>query len=182
MAWLIAHGETLGQTNGQFSVQGGRAPFRSLLIFSGPTRLCGYFIGEPVHEGGDTWRMEITLCDYDFTGLLEQQRQAFARWEVPPYVEAAEADSTGAKYVITGFYTASDAAEDMSTDETVQLYSLWSQSQSIGVGRFCQNAEHLESLRPEGPDGRFAWVYCLLLDADYQPVAYTILTNEGGAS
>src|SRR5699024_4273281 len=96
MAWLIAHGETLGQTNGQFSIQGGRAPFRSLLIFSGPSRLCGYFIGEPVHEGGDTWRMEITLCDYDFTGLLEQQRQAFARWEVPPYVEAAEADSTGA--------------------------------------------------------------------------------------
>ena len=182
MAWLIAHGETLGQTNGQFSVQGGRAPFRSLLIFSGPTQLCGYFMGEPVHESGDRWRLEITLCDYDFTGLLEQQRQAFARWEVPPYVEAAEADSTGAKYVITGFYTASDAAEDMSTDETVQLYSLWSQSQSIGVGRFCQNAEHLESLRPEGPDGRFAWVYCLLLDADYQPVAYTILTNEGGAS
>ena len=181
-AWMQAYGEPLGQSNGQFSVQNGHASFRSLLIYSGPTRLCGYFIGEPVHEGGDTWRMEITLCDYDFSDLLDQEKQAFARWEVPPYVEAAEADSTGAKYVITGFYTASNAAEDMSTDETVQLYSLWSQSQSIGVGRFCQNAEHLESLRPEGPDGRFAWVYCLLLDADYQPVAYTILTNEGGAS
>ena len=68
------------------------------------------------------------------------------------------------------------------TDEEAQLYLLWSHSQRWRVERLCQNAEHLESLRPEGPDGRFAWVYCLLLDADYQPVAYTILTNEGAAS
>ena len=176
-AWMQAYGEPLGQSNGQFSVQNGHASFRSLLIYSGPTRLCGYFIGEPVHEGGDTWRMEITLCDYDFSDLLDQEKQAFDRWEVPPYVDPEDADTTGAKYVITGFYTASEDERDMDTDEEAQLYLLWSHSQRWRVERLCQNAEHLESLRPEGPDGRFAWVYCLLLDADYQPVAYTILTN-----
>ena len=176
-AWMQTYGEPLGQSSGQFSVQNGHASFRSLLIYSGPTRLCGYFIGEPVHEGGDTWRMEITLCDYDFSGLLDQQKQAFDRWEVPPYVDPEDADTTGAKYVITGFYTSSRDERDMDTDEEAQLYLLWSQSQSAGVARLCQNAEHLESLRPEGPDGRFAWVYCLLLDANYEPVAYTMLTN-----
>ncbi len=177
MAWLAAYGETLEQTSGQFSVEGGRASFRSLLIFSGPTRLCGYFIGTPENVGGDRWRLEITLYDYDFSELLEQQKQAFAQWEVPPFIAPEQAASSGAKYVLTGFYTSSQDPSDMESDQTMQLYSLWSESQSIGVGRLCQAAADLERLRPQSFGEESAWVYCLLLDDDHQPVAYTILTN-----
>lgn len=63
MAWLVASdgAQSMQQTSGRFSVRGGKAPFRVLLLYSGPTTLCGYFFGEPSHVGGNTWRMNIIL-------------------------------------------------------------------------------------------------------------------------
>ena len=43
---------------------------RALLLYSDPTTLCGYYIGTPSHVGGNTWRMDIVLCDYDFFRVI----------------------------------------------------------------------------------------------------------------
>ncbi len=76
MTWLVASDGTrsMKQSSGRFSVQNGRIPFRVLLLYSGPTTLCGYFIGQPTPVGGDPGAWRSRLCDYDFSSLYEQQK------------------------------------------------------------------------------------------------------------
>lgn len=159
------------QTSGRFSVQGGKAPFRVLLLYSGPTTLCGYFFGEPSHVGGNTWRMDITLCDYDFSGLYEGQKQAFDRTALPKYIAPDQVSKSGAVWCISGFYLSDNG--DFS--QKVQQYGLWSREQSEGKERFCKSIDDLDQLTPQS-GGKAIWAYVLLLDKDYRSLGYTILT------
>lgn len=173
MAFLIAYGGIYGdgQSSGRFSVQGGRAPFRALLLYSDDTTLCGYFIGEPSHVGGDTWRMDITLCDYDFSDLYEQQKREFEQASMPRYISQDQAAKSGAAWCIsTGYYF----SEDSDFTRTTELYGMWSREQSMGKERFCKSAADLEQLRPSSGDNTRAYV--LLLDKNYRSIGYTILT------
>lgn len=173
MAFLIASDGAygVGQTSGRFSVQGGRAPFRALLLYSDDTTLCGYFIGEPSHVGGDTWRMDITLCDYDFSDLYEQQKREFEQASMPRYISQDQAAKSGAAWCIsTGYYF----SEDSDFTRTTELYGMWSREQSMGKERFCKSAADLEQLRPSSGDNTRAYV--LLLDKSYRSIGYTILT------
>ena len=173
MAFLIAYGGIYGdgQSSGRFSVQGGRAPFRALLLYSDDTTLCGYYIGEPSHVGGDTWRMDITLCDYDFSGLYEQQKREFEQASMPRYISQDQAAKSGAVWCIsTGYYF----SEDSDFTRTTELYGMWSREQSMGKERFCKSAADLEQLRPSSGDNTRAYV--LLLDKNYRSIGYTILT------
>ncbi len=173
MAFLVASGgnSVVGQTSGRFSVQGGRAPFRVLLLYSGSTTLCGYFFGEPSHVGGDTWRMNITLCDYDFSGLYAQQKRDFEKASLPEYIAPEQVERSGAVWCIdTGYYF--EDTDDFS--QTVELYGLWSREHSVGMKRLCKSAEDLEQLRPRS--NKNARAYVLLLDKDYRSIGYTILT------
>lgn len=173
MAFLIAYGGIYGdgQSSGRFSVQGGRAPFRALLLYSDDTTLCGYFIGEPSHVGGDTWRMDITLCDYDFSDLYEQQKREFEQASMPRYISQDQAAKSGAAWCIsTGYYF----SEDSDFTRTTELYGMWSREQSMGKERFCKSAADLEQLRPSSGDNTRAYV--LLLDKSYRSIGYTILT------
>ena len=173
VAFLIASDGAygVGQTSGRFSVQGGRAPFRALLLYSGDTTLCGYFIGQPSHVGGDTWRMDITLCDYDFSDLYEQQKREFEQASMPRYISQDQAAKSGAVWCIsTGYYF----SEDSDFTRTTELYGMWSREQSVGKERFCKSAADLEQLRPSSGDNTRAYV--LLLDKNYRSIGYTILT------
>lgn len=173
MASLIAYGGTYGdgQSSGRFSVQGGRAPFRALLLYSDDTTLCGYFIGEPSHVGGNTWRMDITLCDYDFSDLYEQQKREFEQASMPRYISQDQAAKSGAVWCIdTGYYF----SEDSDFTRTTELYGMWSREQSTGKERFCKSAADLEQLRPGSGDDTRAYV--LLLEKNYRSIGYTILT------
>ena len=49
----------------------------ALLLYRDFTTLCGYFVGAPEKLGNGQWRMEITLCDYDFTALYEEQSTGY---------------------------------------------------------------------------------------------------------
>ena len=176
MAWLVASdGErTMNQTSGRFSVQGGRAPFRVLLLYSDETTLCGYSFGQPLYMGGDSWRMEITLCDYDFSDVYEQQKTAFSQATLPEYIAPEQVERSGAVWCIDNFYLNNN--DDFC--QAVQQYGLWSREQSVGKERFCKSVEDLDVLVPsERSDGKTTYAYVLLLDKQYDIVGYTILTN-----
>ena len=176
VSWLVASdGErSMNQTSGRFSVQDGRAPFRVLLLYSDETTLCGYSFGQPLYMGGDLWRMEITFCDYDFSGLHEQQKNAFSQASLPEYIAPEQVERSGAVWCIVNFYL--NNTDDFC--QAVQQYGLWSREQSVGKERFCKPVEDLDVLIPsERSDGKTTYAYVLLLDKRYDIVGYTILTN-----
>mgnify|MGYP005846420791 FL=1 len=174
MAWLVASDGTrsMKQSSGRFSVQNGRIPFRVLLLYSGPTTLCGYFIGQPTPVGGDTWRMEITLYDYDFSSLYAQQKRDFAQTSLPQYIAPEQVETSGAVWCIDSFYLTDNDA----FSQAVQHYGMWSREQSAGKERFCKSIDDLEEFQPQS-GGKTTWAYLLLLDKNYRTVGYTILTN-----
>lgn len=175
MAFLIASdgASGVGQTSGRFSVQGGRIPFRVLLLYSGPTTLCGYFIGQPTPVGGDTWRMEITLYDYDFSSLYEQQKRDFAHASLPQYIAPEQVKTSGAAWCIgTGYYF----SDNNDFTQSAEQYGMWSRERSARKERFCKSIDDLEDLQPQG-GGETIRAYLLLLDKNYRTVGYTILTN-----
>ena len=174
MAWLVASDGTrsMKQSSGRFSVQNGRIPFRVLLLYSGPTTLCGYFIGQPTPVGGDTWRMEITLYDYDFSSLYAQQKRDFAQTSLPQSIAPEQVETSGAVWCIDSFYLTDNDA----FSQAVQHYGMWSREQSAGKERFCKSIDDLEEFQPQS-GGKTTWAYLLLLDKNYRTVGYTILTN-----
>ena len=173
MAWLVASdgAKSMQQTSGRFSVQGGKAPFRALLLYSSPTTLCGYYIGTPSHVGGNTWRMDIVLCDYDFSSLYEGQKKAFDQTALPKYIDPDQVPRSGAVWCIDAFSLNNN--DDFC--QGVQQYGLWSREQSIGKERFCKSVDDLDQLMPQS--SKDIWAYVLLLDKNYRPVGYTVLTT-----
>ena len=174
MAWLVASDgtRTMNQSSGRFSVQDGRIPFRVLLLYSDPTTLCGYFIGQPTPVDEDTWRMEITLYDYDFSSLYEQQKRDFARASLPQSIAPEQVETSGAVWCIDSF----SLVNNDEFSQAVQHYGMWSREQSVGKERFCKSIDDLQELQPQG-GGKTTWAYLLLLDKNYRTVGYTILTN-----
>lgn len=174
MAWLVASDgtRTMNQSSGRFSVQDGRIPFRVLLLYSDPTTLCGYFIGQPTPVDEDTWRMEITLYDYDFSSLYAQQKRDFARASLPQYIAPEQVETSGAVWCIDSF----SLVNNDEFSQAVQHYGMWSREQSVGKERFCKSIDDLQELQPQG-GGKTTWAYLLLLDKNYRTVGYTILTN-----
>ena len=75
MAWLVTSEGTAWGGNSSAIWDPSSIELCTLMVYSDFTRLCGYFIGQPTPVGGDTWRMEITLYDYDFSSLYEQQKR-----------------------------------------------------------------------------------------------------------
>lgn len=118
--------------------------------------------------------MEITFCDYDFSGLYEQQKNAFSQASLPEYIAPEQVERSGAVRCIDNFYLNNN--DDFC--QAVQQYGLWSREQSVGKERFCKPVEDLDVLVPsERSDGKTTYAYVLLLDKRYDIVGYTILTN-----
>ena len=76
--------------------------------------------------------MEITLCDYDFSGLYEGQKKAFDRTALPKYIDPDQVPGSGAVWCIDGFYL----SDNGNFSQKVQQYGLWSREQSGGRSAF----------------------------------------------
>ena len=148
VAWWVASDGTreINQTSGRFSVQDGRVPSRMLLLYRDTSTLCGYFVGKPEQVGEDTWRMEITLCDYDFSELCQRQAQAFAQREPLPELTLEEGIAQGAEYLMDAYYLNNNDA----FCQTVQQYGLWSRARLTRAERFYKELDDVEELRPNG--------------------------------
>lgn len=116
--------------------------------------------------------MEITLYDYDFSSLYEQQKRDFARASLPQSIAPEQVETSGAVWCIDSFYLTDNDA----FSQAVQHYGMWSREQSAGKERFCKSIDDLKEFQPQS-GGKTTWAYLLLLDKNYRTVGYTILTN-----
>ena len=123
MAWLVASWgrERGGHSSAIWNLE--RNHIFTLLLYSDFTTLCGYFVGAPENLGGGRWRMEITLCDYDFTALYEEQSQGYNAVSQLPEISQNDLASCGAVYYIE---PVSQLTGGDDFTNRVRLQSLWS--------------------------------------------------------
>lgn len=79
MAMLVSSQGEYGSEGewGSFDADTASKRLQCLLLYDGNFHLCGHAVGAPKEAEDGVWQMEVTLCDYDFTELYEQQRSAF---------------------------------------------------------------------------------------------------------
>ncbi len=175
MAFLVgSHGQSGGDDDaGSFSPTTDPDSTRALLLFDSKTHLMGHAIGVPEEMGDGTWRLYLTLCDYDFAPLLEEQMTAYYASEQMSYIPPEEIDSCGADWFLYAYHMRAD--REMLGH--CQMYHLWSQLNSPYLERHCREIETLESRRPRGDAQNPRYVYYLLLDQDHELIGYTMLTS-----
>lgn len=177
MASLVSsHGEQGSQDEwGSFNPEEDPNSLQCLLIYDENTHLMGYSIGVPEEVSEGVWRLEVTLCDYDFTALFEEQMEAFYDSQQDTfanYISPSELDSCGAEWILVGYNTG--RSPNLEEDDT-QLYHLWSQLNSPWVEKHCRSIDRLQDRLPRGD----RWRCFLLLDEDYQLLGYTYLNSNG---
>ena len=146
-----------------------------LLLFDRNTHLMGYFIGSPTHLGEGQWQLNITLCDYDFTGLYLKQLSAFEEgWQTafPSHIPPEELESSGAVWFLSGYST---GRGPVLRKDDAQVYHLWTVLHSPEIQRQCRGIQQLEEFLPS--EGH--WKCFLLLDADCRLLGYTLLDSQG---
>ena len=161
---------------GSFDTAGG-GPSRNqcLLLFDRNTHLMGHSVGMPREVEDGVWRLEITLCDYEFTALYEEQRALFEeQWRetFDCYLSPEEMADAGAAWFLTGYNTGR-GGRLMEGD--AQIYHLWSQFVSPYREEQCRAMDQLNDRLPRGD----RWRCFLLLDKDYELVGYTVLDSSG---
>ena len=172
---LVVTGGGQGSTDrySQVAFRNDRESPHALLLFSEKTTLCGYSIGLPNEVSDGVWRLEVTLCDYDFTSLYERQAQAFAAAEPFPCLTPEQAETCGATWFIQG-YNSRVYREDTRTQ---QLYFLWSQLTSPYAERCYRDIDRYAQRGPKGDAAEPRWCHYLFLNADGEVIGYTMLTT-----
>jgi len=142
----------------------------AMLVFSEPTRLCGYFIGQAEDLGNGKWEIAINLCDYDFTDLYHSLKADFEAFglENYPYLSAEEALSCGAAYFMSGY---GNYSHRMGT-QTEQMFYLWSQYTQGHQDSFIYTMDRMENQLPT-KDSLF-YRYFLLMDENREIIGYTL--------
>ena len=179
MAALISsHGERGSQNeSGSFNPEEDPNSLQCLLIYDENTHLMGYGIGVPEEVSDGVWRLEVTLCDYDFTDLFEEQMEAFSSSQQDTfshYISPSELDSCGAEWILVGYNTG--RSPNLEEDDA-QRYHLWSQLNSPWVEKLCRSFDRLQDRLPRAD----RWRCFLLLDEDYHLLGYTYLNSKGEA-
>lgn len=175
MASLIpSHGrEGTGRQRQHYS---GKNP-HILLLYSGPTTLRGFSIGNPERLADGTDRYTMVLCDYSFEELYKQQSAAFDSVSYP-YIEPSAVQTCGAVYFRNGYQM------EVPFDDywlRHQLYFLWMLMTADDpvwtaiqpISNFQKDIDWWMS-EPH----RISCCY-LLLDANKNPIGYTIIQREG---
>ena len=167
---LIASSGSQGEDRGNGCFIPGYDP-RFFSLYSAPTTMCAFFIGDPEQISDDTYRLSFTTCDYDVSHLYAQQKQAFAALEELPFIPLDEVASVNADRFIVGW--------QMETEYNAfwkrhQQYFLWSQLTSESpIWTMIAMDQFDESLSWDGGYGA-QWRMYLLLDSDNTPIGYTI--------
>lgn len=116
--------------------------------------------------------MEITLCDYDFTPLYEEQAAGYQAAPQLPEISQYDIASCGAAWYIEPVSQLSGS--DDFTDR-VRLQSLWSRVTSPYISRFCMPITDLpNSARWAAPERPMTF---LLLNDNMQSLGYVTITD-----
>lgn len=178
MAFLVGtNGEEGGDDyQGSFSPKKAPDSARSLLLFDSKTHLYGYAIGVPQDQGNGVWRLHVTLCDYDFGPLAEEQITAYYASEKMSYIAPEDMDGGGVEW----FLNAYNMRKDDQTLGHIQMYHLWSQLNSPYLEKHSRDIATLDTRRPRGDAQNPRYTYYLLLDKDYALIGYTMLNSGSG--
>jgi len=151
---------------------------RMLLLFSDPTTLCGYYIGEPEASEDGSCTIEITLCDYDFSALYNECAEDFAASGVMelPCISPEAVSESGASYFYYGYNT----SYLNEYGEKQQLYYIWTQMDSPYTDGYIRTMDRYEERLPEGTEEDPRWRYFLLLDKNREPIGYTLACSGIG--
>ena len=79
-----------------------------LLLYDGTTHLMGYFIGLPQEEEDGRWRMDVTLCSYEFSSLYRQQLEEYPRGGpqlFTHFIPLDDLEESGAVWCLRGYET-----------------------------------------------------------------------------
>ena len=177
MAALVSSQGTSGSDGewGQFNARKAGGDSLYLLLFDTNTHLMGYSIGPATNLGDGQWQLDVTLCDYDFTGLYLEQSAAFDdQWQdlFSTYIPPEELESSGVVWFLKGYNTGQGPV--LRKDDS-QIFRLWLQYHDPDMERRCREIERLDEFLPS--EGR--WMCYLLLDADYNLLGYTMLDYQG---
>lgn len=180
MAYLIGSGGSAGgdDEGGSFSPLNDPDSLRALLLFDSETHLIGHAIGVPESLGNNVWRLNITLCDYDFTELYEQQSAAYYASEKLPYIAPGDIDGSGAKWYLDA-YRMRGNSEKLGH---VQMYHLWNQLKSPYTERHCRSMDVFYDRLPKADARSAHYPYFVLLDKDYEPIGYTMVPSDGSTT
>lgn len=119
--------------------------------------------------------MQVTLCDYDFTALYEEQMALFdaQRDETfANYIAPEDIEDSGAEYFLTGYNTG--RGPTLLPGDS-QAYHLWAEYTSPYVEKHSREMDRLRDRLPR--DDR--WRCFLLLDGDHQLLGYTMMDSTG---
>lgn len=140
------------------------------LFFSDATTLCGYLIGSPSLTEDGRWAIEITLCDYDFNGLLEQRAREFKSAEPPPFISPENVRNVGAAWYIDSYGNSVG-----SNDLQIELCHFWNASISPVLASMCLEFEDFENYIVNNASGSADGTQpnFLLLDKNYEIIGYS---------
>ncbi len=178
MAMLVSSRGQYGSEGewGSFDADTASKRLQCLLLYDSKFHLMGHAVGAPEAAGDGQWQLEVTLCDYDFTALYEQQLSDFeAQWEetFANYIAPEDIEDSGAEFFLTGYNTGRGPTL---LPGDAQTYHLWAQYTSPYVEQHCREMDRLQDRLPR--DDR--WRCFLFLDEDYQLLGYTMLDSTGG--
>lgn len=147
---------------------------RALLIYSELTTLCGYSVGVPEDLGDGKWAIDLTHCDYDFTGMYKEQERAFYSRTEYEFIPLEEIEKHAPASFIYA-YTMGNIREEYSMR---QMYHIWQQANSQYLNHHLRDfAEQWESRVPQEDDDDPVWRYYLLYDENQEVIGYTIRSN-----
>lgn len=177
MAFLIGTNGEEGNDDqyGIFSARRDPNSPRRILLFDSKTHLMGYAVGVPEKVSEGVWRMHLTLCDYDFTELYQQQAAAYYASPKMPYIAPEDIDSSGVKWFLNAYRMRKDTEQI----GHCQMYHLWSEVNSPYLERHCRDMGQFEDKKPRNEGDGTRCTYYVLLDRNREVIGYTMLTSSG---
>ena len=177
MAILVTSGGEYGSEGEWGSFDANRDPDSPLclLLYDGNFHLMGHAVGAPEKAGDGVWQLEVTLCDYDFTALFQEQLSAFTDQygeTFSRYIAPEDIAASGAEFFLEGYNTGRGPTL---LPGDAQTYHLWAQYSSPYVTEHSRGLDRLRDRLPR--DDR--WRCFLLLDKDHRLLGYTVMDASG---
>lgn len=148
---------------------------RCLLVFDGPTSLCGYVVAQPKSEGGGKWSLTMTRDHYDFSGLYADELRNFQNRSEYDYIDPEDALSCGAESFLYAYNMSNTAGKY----NDAQLYHLWNREQSAYLDKHLRSMDRWEDSVPSGTQQNPVWRFYLLFDGNNEVIGYTVRCNDG---
>ena len=176
MATMISTNQKDGYVAKQHVTQYGMQNETVVLLYSNKTTLRGFFVGTPTyHQKDNSYSIEITLCDYDFSHLYKQQKDNFGSANLL-FINPEEIENSHATWIQPGIFVSAKETMLRQSRRLLECYSFWSgaTTEKIGISNnhyFLAPIEELKETFLLTPD---EYRYYLLLDVHKNIVGYTL--------